>query len=54
MNAFALMVQALCVADFSGSQFSLAAEAPGGVLGFTALLDAAVIQFVRHRRPCTK
>ena len=50
MNAIGLFLQALCHIDFSASQFSLAAEPPGGVLGFLGLAGAAVAQYVQAKR----
>ena len=50
MTAIGLFLQAFCQIDFSASQFSLAAEAPGGVLGFLGLTGAAVAQYVQAKR----
>ena len=46
MTAIGLFLQTLCQIDFSASQFSLAAEAPGGVLGLLGLIGAAVAQYL--------
>ncbi len=50
MTAIGLFFQTLCHIDFSSSQFSLAAEAPGGILGLLGLLGAAVAQYLQTRR----
>jgi hypothetical protein len=50
MTAIGLFLQTLCHIDFSASQFSLAAEAPGGVLGLLGLIGAAVAQYFQAKR----
>jgi hypothetical protein len=50
MTAIELFLQTLCQIDFSASQFSLAAEAPGGILGLLGLIGAAVAQYLQAKR----
>lgn len=50
MNAIGFVVQALCDTNFSTSQFSLAAETPGGILGFLGLAGAALAHYVQAKR----
>jgi hypothetical protein len=50
MSAIGLFLQTLRHIDFSASQFLIAAETPGGVLGLLGLIGAAVAQYLQAKR----